>query len=218
LRAFAAPYVDGRRYVARLHALGGWAAVDFRLSTPPSSTQQLLHAEQQSSVPVPVPIPAAPDRDWQLTYTDLLGEQSLRTVLEGWTSELVAERVAAGWTGDRLTSFGFDGGAAFAWELRFAAATNARDAAAVIDAGMGWVSTDFQTAVRVDARSRFACRTHRNGGVVGAVGAERRWWLLSLREGSTEATCLMLREWGRRLLQSETGRSDPGRDHLTGPS
>jgi hypothetical protein len=218
LRAFSAPYADGRRYVAHLHAVGGWPGVDARLSTPPSTTQQLLHPEQQSSALLPVPVPAAPGRDWQLAYTDLLGEQTLRTVLEGWTSEQVAERVAAGWAGDRLTSFGSDGGAALAWELRFARTTDARDAAAVIEAGMGWISTEFQTAVRVIGRARFACRTHRDGGVVGAVGAERRWWLLSLSQGSTETTCLMLREWGRRLLQSETGRSDPGRDHLTGPS
>jgi hypothetical protein len=218
LRALSAPYVDGRGFVARLHAGGGWAAVDARLATPPATTQQLLHPEQQGSTRPPLPIPEAPDSHWQLTYTDLLGEQTLRTVLEGWTSELVAERVAAGWAADRLSSFGSGDGAALVWELRFERSADAHDAAAVIQAGMRWESTEMQTRVQAIGRSPFVCRTHRDGGVVGAVGAARRWWLLSLRQGSTEATCLMLREWGSRLLRSRTRRGDPGRDHLTGPS
>ncbi len=101
-----APYLDGLRFVEGLRKKGGYAAVDAVWKDPPTTTEQLLHADKLASHEPAVALPKLQasllEKDWELMDEDAMGEQGLRLVLEQWTDAASAERAAAGWGGDAL--------------------------------------------------------------------------------------------------------------------
>jgi hypothetical protein len=120
-RSLVAPYVDGIGLVHFLRRRGGWAEVDRIWKAPPSSTEQLLHPEKllAHENPILVDVPVAPsggpsDR----VFTDVLGEQSVRLLLEEWLPRAAAEAGASGWGGDRVVVFHTDDRFAVAIHLR----------------------------------------------------------------------------------------------------
>jgi hypothetical protein len=120
-RSLVAPYVDGIGLVHFLRRRGGWAEVDRIWKTPPTSTEQLLHPEKLIAREGPIvvvapPSPASGPQDSALT--DVLGEQSVRLLLEEWLPRAVAEAAAAGWGGDRVAVFHADDRFAVAVHLR----------------------------------------------------------------------------------------------------
>lgn len=126
--SLVAPYIDGLQFVHELRRRGGWAAVDAAWSSPPTTTEQLLHIDKYESREPAEAIPTAPppeDEGWAVLHEDALGEQGLRLVFEEWAPRRVARVAAAGWGGDRATLFrlGADSemGASYAllWQLRF---------------------------------------------------------------------------------------------------
>lgn len=191
-RSLATPYEDGLSVVEGLLSSGGFAAVEARFAAPPASSHELLHPELASGgsgqarlplpLPLPLPVPVAPGPDWQLTYTDVLGEQAWRSVLEQWLPPSEARQWAAAWAADRVASFERDGVTALRWEFRSSAP--AGDLGARVCAGLGLHA------------GQWACAAHRDAGVVAVLVRGRRLVFASLSAGGSErASCRELERW-----------------------
>jgi hypothetical protein len=125
VRSLLAPYVDGLAFTNFLRRKGGFAAVDEAWRAPPVSTEQLLHPEKYlaQEPPLVVSLPSAPAHapDLALRFHDVMGEQTLRLLLEEWLPARTAAESAADWGGDRLAVFSDEGRKQWAigWHLRF---------------------------------------------------------------------------------------------------
>jgi hypothetical protein len=206
VRSLWAVYEDGLAFVEPVLARAGWSAVDALFADPPRTTHELLHAVPPSARQ-PVPIlahAAAPDADWRLSYSDVLGEQTWRIVLEEWLPESAAKRAASGWAGDRLSSFERAGGTALVWELRSDIGTHAALAEAVRDQ---FRSPQRASAPANAAREDFECRSHRDHGVVAMLSDGPRLWLMSLSDERTDATCPRLANWTARLKLASSAKT-----------
>ncbi len=105
-------YQDGTRFVDRLLAHGGWAAVDRAHLDPPISSEQVLHPERYLAAardvptPITVPRPSGLQRaGFETVLDDTLGEVVVRVLAARALPPAHATRVAAGWDGDRLVAF-----------------------------------------------------------------------------------------------------------------
>lgn len=125
VRSLLAPYVDGLAFTNRLRQQGGFAAVDEAWRAPPLSTEQLLHVDKflAHELPLVVPLPPAPPHlpELALRFHDVMGEQTLRILLEEWLPARTAAAAAADWGGDRLSAFADEARTRWAigWHLRF---------------------------------------------------------------------------------------------------
>ncbi|HVY27994.1 MAG TPA: hypothetical protein VHB79_15665 [Polyangiaceae bacterium] len=125
VRSLLAPYVDGLAFTNALRRRGGFATVDEAWKSPPISTEQLLHPEKflAHEVPLVVPLPVAPAHApaLQERFHDVMGEQTLRVLLEEWLPAKTAAEAASGWGGDRISVFSDEARQrwAVAWHLRF---------------------------------------------------------------------------------------------------
>jgi hypothetical protein len=159
-RSLAAPYLDGPGVVEGLLSSGGLAAVEARFRDPPSSSHDLLHPEllaRHGAERARLPIPGAPGPGWQLTYSDVLGEQAWRSVLEEWAPANEAREFAADWAADRVSMFEQAGVTALRWELRSSPAARVQTLAATLRAGLGLRAGEW------------ACGAHRDSGVVAVL-------------------------------------------------
>lgn len=125
VRSLLAPYIDGLAFTNELRRRGGFAAVDAAWRHPPVSTEQLLHPDKflAGEAPVTVPLPPPPPHAPELKerFHDVMGEQTLRILLEEWLPARTAAAAAADWGGDRLSVFADDARTTWAvgWRLRF---------------------------------------------------------------------------------------------------
>ena len=156
--ALITPYTDGFAFVQGLRRRGGFAQVDAAWRALPTTTEQLLHLDKydakETAIEIaPVPL-AALARDvrpsspgdagshekgsFSQVYSQVLGEQGLRTVLAAWTDAAEAESAAAGWGGDRYVLAKGEGAAAgevaLGWLLRFDTEADAKEMEAVLSA------------------------------------------------------------------------------------
>ena len=118
LSSFA--HADGLAFVARVRGRQPWSGVDALWKDPPRSSEQILHPERYDAREAPVVLARPKARaleGFREAASDVLGELGVRTwlALVG-TPDVIAERAAAGWGGDRATLFetgGADGGGSF---------------------------------------------------------------------------------------------------------
>ena len=121
------PYSEGTAFVRAAVKKGGWAEIDRLWKNPPESTSEILHG-------APYPPPArgllpsnvatlAPGH--RLSYSDTLGEWTLRFLLGRALPSEEADAAAAGWRGDRIAYFVADGKMSYLWRLRFDTAASA---------------------------------------------------------------------------------------------
>jgi hypothetical protein len=140
-----APYADGFSFVQALRTQGGWPAVDGAWRALPDTTEQLLHFEKytarEPAIAVAVPATGALGAGFRAVHDDVMGEQSLRIVIEAWTGRAVAVPAAAGWGGDRYVVARRDAGAqhevALGWHLVFDTDKDADEMAAVLEKRFG---------------------------------------------------------------------------------
>ena len=111
-RGLEFPYVEGSTFVDRLRRIDGVASINDAFTTPPDSSEQVLHVEKYISREQPVEVtlpeslfgpdgPAGPE--WETVDTDVLGEFFLRSWLEAISARSVdAADAAAGWGGDSI--------------------------------------------------------------------------------------------------------------------
>jgi hypothetical protein len=125
VRSLLAPYVDGLAFTNYLRRRGGFAAVDEAWRAPPDSTEQLLHPEKflarEPALVVSLPTPPSFAPNLTQRFHDVMGEQTVRLLLEEWLPARTAAAAAADWGGDRLAAFADDTRRTWAvgWHLRF---------------------------------------------------------------------------------------------------
>src|SRR5262249_5212155 len=102
------PYIQGLAFVQGLQMAGGWQKVDDAFSTPPASTEQILHPEKYAAGEAPVAVTLASDlakklgSGWTVPLVDTFGEFQLGVWLAGapGIDKATADAAAAGWGGD----------------------------------------------------------------------------------------------------------------------
>ncbi len=121
VRSIVAPYRDGLAFVHYKRNHGSWRSVDAAWQRPPLSTEQIIHPEKYDSneVPFNVEIPVAPGADWGVAYHDVMGEQSVRVLLEEWLDTRRSAQAASGWGGDRIAVYAKGDKRAVAWAMRW---------------------------------------------------------------------------------------------------
>jgi hypothetical protein len=115
------PYVDGTEFVRAALKKGGWAEVDRLWRNPPLSSSEILHGS-------PYPAPATglmgelerrPPAGRRVSYSDTLGEWTLRFLLGRALPKEEADRAAEGWRGDRIVFFAGGAEMGYFWRIRF---------------------------------------------------------------------------------------------------
>lgn len=138
-RSMIAPYVDGVLFVHWLRRRGGWAEVDKAWTNLPTTTEQLLHTDKYLAhePPLVVAVPVPPDGMWPpAKYSDVMGEQSVRLLLEEWLPRVPALEAASGWGGDRIVMFRSGARVAMGWHLRYDTASAAKRVAGALSRGV----------------------------------------------------------------------------------
>jgi hypothetical protein len=132
------PYVAGRDFARAVFERGGWDALRAAWSTPPRSTEQILHPEKFFSGEAPrrVALPYAPPGG-RLLAEGVLGEMLARTLLgspeqaplpdwKGPASGQV-DAAAAGWAGDAFRAWDLKGRTLLVWRSEWDRAEDARE-------------------------------------------------------------------------------------------
>jgi hypothetical protein len=165
------PYREGPRFVARLYARGGWAAVNRAYRDPPTSTEQILHPERYLGArdrPQTVPVPDVSRRlgaGWRSGAQLGFGEFDARLLLQGELPVTAAQAAAAGWDGGRLRTFQQGGRTAMALRTVWDSAAEAEQ---FCGAMTRWAGTRFGHGARAGGgtvrwsgggqRTALACR------------------------------------------------------------
>lgn len=150
-RSIVAPYTDGLTFTHALRREGDWASVDAAWQKPPETTEQLLHPEKyrahERAETVPLP-PAPPGGPATVRYRDVLGEQTIRLVLEEWVPLDTAKKAASGWAGDRVAVFADGDRRAVAIGLRYDDEASAKRALEAVARGAASDPVENPTGVR----------------------------------------------------------------------
>jgi hypothetical protein len=102
------PYTTGLEFIQRAWLQGGWTQVDRLWEKPPSTTEQILHADKYASaepaleVALPSGVAEALGNGWRLALEDTHGELVTWIWLEQALDPDAAAQAAAGWGGDRI--------------------------------------------------------------------------------------------------------------------
>jgi hypothetical protein len=102
------PYSTGLEFIQRAWVQGGWAEVDRLWDKPPSTTEQIIHADKYAAaeaaleVDLPSGVAEGLGSGWRLALEDTHGELITRIWLEQALPTEAAAQAAAGWGGDRV--------------------------------------------------------------------------------------------------------------------
>jgi hypothetical protein len=126
------PYTEGFEFATALHDKGGYDDVNAAITTPPLSTEQIIHPDKyfahEGAINVSMPdISASLGSGWSLAYQQTLGELGIQIIaagderpqvdIPGFPADWPHADVAAGWNGDRLNMYeNTDGSWAIAWQ------------------------------------------------------------------------------------------------------
>ena len=153
--------IQGLQFVGTLQMSGDWAAVDAAFADPPTSTEQILHADKYTSREEPIKVDLPDDlatkmgAGWSVVDEDTMGEHQTSIWLGYGTGETATD-AATGWGGDRITLLG---GPNDAWAVAWHTAWDSEDDAA-----------EFE--VRAESAVEDAGGP---GRVVPGEGGEHRW-------------------------------------------
>ncbi len=104
------PYEEGANFVMELFFSSGWEGVDRAYSSPPLSSEQIIHPEKYMDAPDPPREVTLGDMSqtlgsgWNLLDEEVLGEFDLRVLFKEYGEDDTAEEAAAGWGGN-LTQY-----------------------------------------------------------------------------------------------------------------
>jgi hypothetical protein len=217
VRSLVAPYVDGLAFANGLRRRGGFAAVDSAWRALPVSTEQILHLDKYLAAepPLVVALPPAPPHAPELRerFHDVMGEQTVRLLLEEWLPARTAAEAASSWGGDRIAVFSDDARKrwALAWHLRFDTGAAAERALAAWARSLPLTEREAAPATRtpppkVAAKGNEQCRERHTRGPIALV---RRGQDLSVTIGPFERNrvtagsdpgCPAALAWARQLL------------------
>ncbi|MCB9585399.1 MAG: hypothetical protein H6718_08370 [Polyangiaceae bacterium] len=197
VRSIVAPYRDGLSFVHHLRNRGGWRAVDAAWKRQPKSTEQIIHPEKYASdePPLHVELPRPPGAGWADTYHDVMGEQSVRVLLEEWLDHPTSVLAASGWGGDRIAVYAKGDERAVAWLMRWDDEQQAKR---------------LEDALRKGYRLKAGC----GRGQRGAIALERKgaWLALAVGpypvSGKAAQNCAKSLGWAREVLKHAALGSD----------
>lgn len=134
------PYIEGRQFCTAVYERGGYQALSAVYANPPASTAQILHPEKYFAEtrenPIPVPIADTKFRGVKPLADNVLGEMGCRILFSQYTEPNdhgdTADKIAAGWRGDRYLVF--DKGKSMVWISFWRSDDNASDAFRAIHA------------------------------------------------------------------------------------
>ena len=125
------PYTEGFAFATALHDKGGFDDVNDAITTPPASTEQILHPEKYFAHESPIAV-EAPDllatlgNGWFQAYEQTLGELGIQILatggempqvdIAGLPTDWPHQEAAAGWGGDRLRMYENTSGA---WRIEW---------------------------------------------------------------------------------------------------
>ncbi len=114
------PYQQGAEFAMAVFANGGADALNQAFERPPVSTKQILHPGKflhDRQDPEKIELPKLDAPGWRLIGSNVVGEFGLRTLLAQQFGVLEAQRLAAGWNGDRYQVYerGPNGPTALVW-------------------------------------------------------------------------------------------------------
>ena len=114
------PYQEGTEFMMGVFAAGGMDALNDAFRHPPVSSQQILHPEQflrDRHDPEKIALKKLDAGQWRLIGDNVLGEFGVRCLLSPSLGALEAQRLAAGWNGDRYHVYerGTNGPTALMW-------------------------------------------------------------------------------------------------------
>jgi hypothetical protein len=100
------PYLDGLTFSAAVLKGAGWSNLPAVFTTPPVSTQQIMHPElYRAGKPAPVVTLPAMDKTigpgWKKLEDNIMGEFGWKEVLKQFLGENKATPLSVGWDGDR---------------------------------------------------------------------------------------------------------------------
>ncbi len=128
------PYREGRQFAGALFQAGGWEAINRAYTTPPRSTEQVLHPERYiagEDNPIHVAIPdlgATLGAGWEQSLQDTLGEFVAGLYLSALLPEETAWQAAAGWGGDTFVAWEQqDGSQVRVWRTIWDSSTDAQE-------------------------------------------------------------------------------------------
>ena len=103
LMLWSFPYDYGRGFVAFLYSIGGWKLVNQAYSSPPETTEQVIHPEKYLRNELfKIPDVKINETNWNILRTDRMGEYFIYVLIFKWCGEEVAESASSGWNGDIL--------------------------------------------------------------------------------------------------------------------
>lgn len=110
------PYMEGVRFVTRLHTEGGWEAVNKAFKDLPQSTEQIIHPEkylEERDDPVAIVLPefdSVAGKEWELLEDNVLGELNVKLLFTQFLGSWRAAAPSRGWGGDRFKVYREKGG------------------------------------------------------------------------------------------------------------
>jgi len=150
MRILRFPYDYGEDFVETLFERGGWELVNKAYSSPPVTTEQVMHPEKYFSKEPPVEVdgssPPLPP-EWKQKRSDRFGEHFILVVLGTWIPLEDAAEAAEGWGGDRFTYYEKGERYLFVWEISW---DSEEDAAEFHDAWSRMMKTLDSEEIRED--------------------------------------------------------------------
>jgi hypothetical protein len=157
------PYFAGRDFVKALFDRGGWDGVKRAWTSPPASSEQVLHPEKYLAGERPLPVRALPPDppDGRLLREGVLGEAFVRT----WLGD-GSDAAAAGWGGDAFRCFDLRGRTLLVWRSEWDSASEGQEflkaaERRLLSLGSPKVREGFLVFTR--GEWRFGLRSHRAG-------------------------------------------------------
>jgi hypothetical protein len=206
--SLAAPYIYGTLFVHALRRRGGWDAVNRAWDDPPTTTEQILHADKwlahEAAMPVTAPTFAVLGPGWKVDDEDTEGELGTRIAFEEWMEPKAAAEASSGWGGDRGVLVTSGEKAAFAWKLRYDAGKTKDDRAARAYAGLAR-ALDKALGPARSSDTAFFCRERSDRGplALARVGADIVFVLgpatTSASGWASAGDCALSRKWVREI-------------------
>jgi len=206
--SLAAPYIYGTLFVHALRRRGGWDAVNRAWDDPPTTTEQILHADKwlahEAAMPVTAPTFAVLGPGWKVDDEDTEGELGARIAFEEWMDPKAAAEMSSGWGGDRGVLVTSGDKAAFAWRLRYDAGKTRDDRAARAYTGLTRALDKALGPART-SDAAFSCRERTDRGplAVARAGADVVFVLGPATTSTTgwvsAGDCALSRKWVREI-------------------
>jgi hypothetical protein len=207
--SLAAPYIYGTLFVHALRRRGGWDAVNRAWDDPPTTTEQILHADKwlthEAAMSVTAPTFAVLGPGWKVDDEDTEGELGTRIAFEEWMEPKTAAEASSGWGGDRGVLVTSGDKAAFAWKLRYDPGNKTNeDRAAHAYAGLTRALDKALGPART-SDAAFFCRERSDRGplALARIGADIVFVLgpatTSASGWASAGDCALSRKWVREI-------------------